>query len=130
MAVIRAVIEGQRAGDLIGGPSSLATILVQTIMVRGGFDRMEVLRGYLAWWRDGGYDAGPIAEDVFDLACSGMPIDEATRRVHVQHRHMTAGCAPLHRNVVLAALPQVSDSELDRCVREETALTHIHPVAA
>lgn len=123
------VHRGQALGDLIGGPSALAALLLESVRVCGTFDRLDVLRRYLNWWAVGGFDTGPVAAKVFDLAGSGMDIDKAADFVDQQLDHMTAGCAPMHRNVVLVSVPSADDDQLDGWVREETSLTHRHPLA-
>ncbi len=125
----RGIVVGQRRGDLIGGPSALAALLLESVRTCGTFDRLDVLQRYLDWWAADGFDTGPIAAEVFDLAASGIDIDKAADLVDHRLDHMTAGCAPMHRNVVLASVPIADDDALDRWVREETALTHRHPFA-
>jgi ADP-ribosyl-[dinitrogen reductase] hydrolase len=124
------IVIGQQRGDLIGGPSALAALLLESITERGTFDRLDVLQRYLNWWAAGGFDTGPVAAKVFDLAASGMDIDKAAALVDQQLGHMTAGCAPMHRNVVLASVPGADDDLLDQWVREDSSLTHRHPLAA
>jgi ADP-ribosylglycohydrolase len=126
----RGIIAGQRRGDLIGGPSALAGLLLESVKACGTFSRSDVVQRYLNWWTANGFDTGPVAEEVFDLAASGMDIDEAANLVDQRQDHMTAGCAPLHRNIVLASVATANDEELDQWVREEACLTHRHPLAA
>lgn len=123
------LVVGQAAGDLIGGPRTLASILLQSVERCCGFDRSDVLQCYLDWWKTDGFDTGPVAAAIFKMAAAGMDIERAAELVHIKEGSMTAGCAPVHRNVVLAASPSVADRELDRCVREETRLTHLSPIA-
>jgi ADP-ribosylglycohydrolase len=123
------IVAGHHRGDLIGGPSALAALLLESISERGTFDRLDVLQRYLDWWAADGFDTGPVAAKVFDLAASGLDIRKAADLVDQQLDHMTAGCAPLHRNVVLASVPDADDDLLDQWVREEATLTHRHPLA-
>lgn len=58
-----------------------------------GFDPEDILRRYLEWWRDDGFDTGQVAERVFDLVLAGMPNAAAGPKYTVSGvGGHTAGC--------------------------------------
>jgi hypothetical protein len=70
---VRGVLLGLAAGDRIGGPIRMALMLSGSLLAQRCFDEDNAFTFYLTWWRDGGFDTGPIAEEVFRLVSSGMP---------------------------------------------------------
>ena len=127
---LAAIVTGQAKGDAIGGPKTMASILLEEVNSSGGFDREAVMQRYLEWWRRDGFDTGPIAAEVFRRVLAGMEADASVVAVHEFYEGMTAGCAPVHRSVVLASVPFLCDEELELAVRGEATLTHFHPIAA
>ena len=106
---VRGVLFGLAAGDRIGGPIRMALRLAESLVERRAFDPLDVMARYLSWWRSGGFDTGPVAEDVLALVAAGVPIDDAVRRIDAVRGGLTAGCNPTHRSppLAMAALVQV-----------------------
>ena len=69
----RGVLVGLAAGDQIGGPLRMALRLSESLLECGGFDTSDILNRYLAWWREGAFDTGPVSERAFALTAAGMP---------------------------------------------------------
>lgn len=126
---LSSILQGQRLGDLIGGPSTLASLLLGSVHSLRRFDTRDVLRRYVEWWLRDGYDTGPVADAVFSRIADGMGIAEAAESVHWLMEGKTAGCGPVHRNVVLASVTFIDDAKLEECVRAEARLTHFHEFA-
>lgn len=126
---VRGTLLGLAAGDRIGGPVRMALCLARSLLDRGGFDEADVLGRYLAWWQAGGYDTGPVAEEVFALVAAGVPAEAAVRRVDAARGGLTAGCNPAHRSVPLAMAAFPPDGNLDELARREARLTHRHRLA-
>src|SRR5262245_15543156 len=76
------VLVGLAAGDRIGGPIRMAVRLTESLLDCGGFDPADILRRYLAWWREGAFDTGPVSDRALELVAAGMPVPEATAQVH------------------------------------------------
>ena len=95
----------------------------------GGFDAADVLGRYLAWWREGAFDTGPVSARALALVAAGMPVQEATAQVHREFGGMTAGCNPAHRSPPLAMLAAIADEDLAGCAMAEARLTHHDPLA-
>ncbi len=126
MAVIFA---GLAAGDRIGGPTLMAQCLAESLAAKNCFDADDAFARYLSWWRESGFDTGPVAARVFDRAAHGCPREKAVLDVHNELHGMTAGCNPAHRAAPLAACMTIPDGELDAVARAEARLTHYHPLA-
>src|SRR5882724_5472111 len=126
---VRGVLFGLAAGDRIGGPLRMALRLADSLATRRAFDPDDVLARYLDWWRDGGFDTGPVADDVFALVASGVAVEDAVRRVDAARGGLTAGCNPAHRSPPLALAAFLGDSELPDLARREARLTHRHDLA-
>ncbi len=124
-----AVISGLEAGDRIGGPLAMARLLASSLESRQGFDHEDILRRYLDWWRDDGFDTGQVAERVFDLVLAGMTNAAAVAQVHLERGGHTAGCNPAHRIAPLAICLNVPDDQLAAVAQVEAALTHFDPLA-
>lgn len=127
---LAAIVAGQRRGDAIGGPTTMAGLLLASVESLGRFDATDVLARYLDWWKREGFDTGPVAAAVFERVAAGAAVTEAVAAVDRLLGGMTAGCAPVHRNVVLASVPFLDDTALEAAVRAEARLTHHHPLAA
>jgi ADP-ribosylglycohydrolase len=123
------VLIGLAAGDQIGGPIRMALCLAESVLDCGGFDPSDVLKHYLAWWREGAFDTGPVSGRALELMADGMPYQEATVQVHREFGGMTAGCNPVHRSPPLSMLAAIADTELPVCAMAEARLTHYDPVA-
>ena len=126
---IAGMLRGLAAGDRNGGPIRMALELGEALVEAGGFEPDRVFARYLAWWQDGGFDTGPVAESVFRLVTAGWPRDRAVRYVHDALDGQTAGCNPLHRVAPLAAAATVPGESLAEAAFAEAELTHFHPVA-
>ena len=57
----RGVLVGLAAGDRIGGPIRMAVHLAESLAETGRFDAADMLGRYLAWWREGAFDTGPVS---------------------------------------------------------------------
>ena len=67
----RGVLIGLAAGDQIGGPIRMAVRLAESLVACGGFNPSDILERYLAWWREGAFDTGPVSDRAFALAGGG-----------------------------------------------------------
>lgn len=126
---VQGVLLGLAAGDRNGGPIRLALRLADSLIEQERFDPEDILRRYLAWWRSGGFDTGPVAARVFELTAAGVPAGEAPARVHRELGGLTAGCNPAHRAAPLAMTVFLSDETLPVAARQEAGLTHYDPLA-
>jgi ADP-ribosylglycohydrolase len=125
----RGVLVGLAAGDRNGGPIRMAVRLAESLLACGGFDLADILNRYLAWWRDGAFDTGPVSGRVLELVAAGMPVVEATAKVHREFGGKTAGCNPAHRSSPLSMLAAIPDEDLAGCALAEARLTHHDPLA-
>jgi ADP-ribosylglycohydrolase len=125
----RGVLIGLAAGDKIGGPIRMALRLAESLVAYGGFNPSDILERYLAWWREGAFDTGPVSDRAFALLAAGMPVQEATAQVHREFGGMTAGCNPAHRSPPLSMLAAIADDDLAAFAMAEARLTHHDPVA-
>jgi ADP-ribosyl-[dinitrogen reductase] hydrolase len=125
----RGVLVGLAAGDRNGGPIRMAVRLAESLLACGGFDLADILNRYLAWWRDGAFDTGPVSDRALELMAAGMPAPEATAQVHREFGGKTAGCNPAHRSPPLAMLASIADDDLPGCAMTEARLTHHDPLA-
>ena len=123
------ILIGLAAWDKIGGPIRMAVRLAESLVACGGFNAADILERYLAWWREGAFDTGPVSDRVFALLATGMPVQEATAQVHREFGGMTAGCNPAHRSSPLSMLAAIADDDLTAFAKAEAGLTHHDPVA-
>ncbi len=107
----------------------MALCLAESLIQQGGFNGKDILSRYYAWWRNGGFDTGPVSARVFDLIGAGVPAREAVARVHGECRGRTAGCNPAHRSAPLAMASFLADDQLLDAAAQEAALTHGHLLA-
>jgi ADP-ribosylglycohydrolase len=121
----RGVLMGLAAGDRNGGPIRMAVRLAESLLDCGFFKPMDILNRYLAWWREGAFDTGPVSERVFALMAAGMRVTEATAQVHREFDGKTAGCNPAHRSSPLSMLASIADQELAACPSVSWPLAHI-----
>jgi ADP-ribosylglycohydrolase len=126
---VRGVLLGLAAGDRIGGPLRMALMLCGSLLARRCYDEDEAFGYYLAWWREGGFDTGPVAGEVFRLVTSGVPRADAVRQVDAACGGLTAGCNPAHRSPPLAMAAFLPAEQLADLARRDARLTHRHPVA-
>jgi ADP-ribosylglycohydrolase len=120
----RGVLLGLAAGDHIGGPIRMAVRLAESLLACRRFDPADVLARYLAWWREGAFDTGPVSDRALALIASGKPVLEATAQVHRELGGKTAGCNPAHRSSPLAMLASLAADHLPGCAITEAGLTH------
>lgn len=90
--------------------------------------RRRIGARYLARWRDGAFDTGPVAAEVLGRVDRGTPFDRAAAEAHAVLDGRTGGCNPAHRSPPLAMLAALDD-ELAEAAMAEAALTHVDPVA-
>ncbi len=126
---IRGVLIGLAAGDRIGGPIRMALCLAESLIAQQRFDREDILRRYLSWWREEGFDTGPVSARVFQLMAAGIPDEEAVSRTHAERRGLTAGCNPAHRSLPLALAAFLALEDLPDLALREASLTHWDPLA-
>ena len=53
------ILIGLAAGDLIGGPVSMAVTLSECLYTHRKFDVSLIGDAYLRWWNEEGFDTGP-----------------------------------------------------------------------
>jgi ADP-ribosylglycohydrolase len=123
------VLLGLAAGDRNGGPIRMAIRVAESLGERRRFDPNDILRRYLAWWRDGAFDTGPTTATVLSLIDGGMDRIRAVERAHEEAGGMTAGCNPAHRVAPLAMAVFLADDELTGSALQEAKLTHHDPLA-
>lgn len=126
---LRGALLGLAAGDRNGGPVRMAIRLGESLVERGRFDPGDILSRYVAWRREGAFDTGPVAAMVLAHVASGVPVEDAVRRVHEASGGMTAGCNPAHRCAPLAMAMFLGDGELPGAAIREAGLTHHDPLA-
>jgi hypothetical protein len=78
----RGVLLGLAAGDRNGGPIRMALRLAESLATRHGFDADDVLARYVAWWREGVFDTGPVAAGVLARVAAGEVPAAAVESVH------------------------------------------------
>ena len=119
---------GHAMGDSIGGPTSLAQALAQSLNNEGEFCPDHVRNAYLNWWREDGHDCGLVFHRVLALVDEGTSWQMAVEAVNDSLNGLTGGCNPAHRAIPLVYLP-VSNDELESIARSEARLTHLDPMA-
>ena len=113
---IAGTLIGLAAGDRIGGPLQFALRLAESLLEHAGYDRSDVFGRYLAWYRDGAFDTGPVADRVLSLANSGIAIDSAVAHVDRELEGHTAGCNPAHRIAPIAMALTIPDEAVAKTV--------------
>jgi ADP-ribosylglycohydrolase len=126
---VRGVLIGMAAGDRIGGPLRMTLCLAESVNERSRYDQEDLLARYLAWWREGGVDTGPISARVFHLIESHIAGEEAIARTHAESGGLTAGCNPAHRSPPLAMAAFLPEEQLPDLAARQAALTHRDPLA-
>lgn len=111
----RGILVGLAAGDRIGRPIHMAVRLAESLLDFGRFDAADILGRYLAWWREGVFDTGPVSARALALVAAGASVLEATAQVRQEFGGMTAGCNPAHRSPPLAMLAAIPDDQLAGC---------------
>src|SRR5579871_2818478 len=126
---VRGVLLGLAAGDRIGGPLQMALCLAESLIGQQQFNREDILRRYLAWWRAEGFDTGPVSASVFQGIASGLTPEVAVARTHAAYEGRTAGCNPAHRAPPLAMTSFLMVDQLPGLAIQEASLTHQDPLA-
>jgi len=124
----KGVLFGLAAGDLRGGPISMALLLAESLIERGRFDADDVLQRYVEGYRRGAVDQGPVTEIVLRRVHSGEHVGLAVQAVH-EESGRSAGCGPVHRCAPLAMASFIDDDALPDIALTEAALTHYDPIA-
>lgn len=120
---------GLSAGDQIGGPIRMAIHLGESLLDRESFDENDVLARYLRWYREEGFDTGPVAARVFARLSTGEAVASAVGNVHEELERKTAGCNPAHRCPPLAMARFLKAEDLPEMAKLEARLTHYDPLA-
>jgi len=107
----------------------MAVRLAESLLACGTFDPADILNRYLAWWREGAFDTGPVSARALELLASGIPAPEAAAQVHREFGGKTAGCNPAHRSSPLSMFATIADEDLATCAMAEARLTHNDPLA-
>ena len=123
------ILKGIKAGDQNGGPYELSKILNSSLITCNGFNKNDLIKRYLKWWKSKAFDTGPTFAGVFTHINNGMEPDKAVKKVHVSLNGNTAGCGPAHRISPLAGFVNIPTDQLINIAREEAKVTHFHPDA-
>jgi len=107
----------------------MALKLAESLIGCNMFDVQDISGRYLNWWRMGGFDTGPTAARVFELAASGLSFAQAAIHVHRESGCCTAGCNPAHRCAPIAMAAFIPDKLVGTAAQKEATLTHRHPLA-
>ncbi|MFO0979320.1 MAG: ADP-ribosylglycohydrolase family protein [Planctomycetaceae bacterium] len=126
---IRGVLAGLAAGDFHGGPVRMGMRLAESLADHNGFHRDDVMDRYMAWYREGSFDTGPVADRVFARVQKGQAVDDAVKAVHLDRNQLTGGCNPAHRAVALAMCSAIPVESLAGAAFQEASLTHFDSIA-
>ena len=120
------VCSGLENGDQIGGPTELARILCDSIQACGTFDKHDLTKRYLRWWKTDAFDTGPTFASVFTKIDKGIEPADAVKQTHKEFNNNTAGCGPAHRCAPLAGFMNIRNNQLISLARTEAKITHYH----
>ena len=126
---VKGVLLGLAAGDRIGGPTQMATLLGESLVEDSTYVSKNLEKKYIDWWSERGFDTGNVSEKVFSLVSRGMPIYTAVNKVDQEMKGMTAGCNPVHRSAPIAMSVHLHDDEIAGIAERESLLTHKHHLA-
>ena len=129
MSNIELILDGIKTGDKNGGPTELAKILSQSLIVCNGFNHADLVKHYCHWWKTDAFDTGLTFARVFQKVSDGISIKDASIQVHKELNGMTAGCGPAHRIAPLAGYNNIPTNQLIDFARQEASITHYHPDA-
>lgn len=129
MTSTQQMLYGLAMGERNGGPIRMALRLGDSLVACNGFDADDVFARYHDWWRNGAFDTGNVFMHVMALADRGYGPAEAAQLADQKLAGRTAGVNPAHRIAPLAACMAITDTALAGVARQETALTHQHPLA-
>jgi ADP-ribosyl-[dinitrogen reductase] hydrolase len=125
----RGILIGLAAGDRIGGPVRMAMRVAESLAETEAFEADDVLSRYLAWYREGAFDTGRVAEHVLRRIAEGKDPYVALFAADRECAGRTAGCSAAHRIGPIAMASFLSDEQLPSVALEEARLTHLHPLA-
>lgn len=120
------ICSGLEIGDQIGGPTELAHILCESIQGYGSFDKNDLTKRYLHWWKTDAFDTGPTFASVFTKIDKGIDPTDAVKQTHKEFNKNTAGCGPAHRCAPLAGFMTIPTDHLISLARMEANITHFH----
>ena len=123
---IKLILEGVRKGDQIGGPYELSKILANSLQANNGFNKDDLTKRYLEWWKEDAFDTGPTYASVFTNILKGYDHEKAILKTHQDFDENTAGCGPAHRCMPLAGFTKILTSQLIDLARQEAKITHYH----
>ncbi len=123
---IKLILEGVKKGDQIGGPYELSKILANSLQANNGFNKDDLTKRYLEWWKEDAFDTGPTYASVFTNILKGYDHEKAVLKTHQDFDENTAGCGPAHRCMPLAGFIKIPAEELIGLARKEAKITHYH----
>ena len=123
------VIRGLAAGDNIGGPAAIASVLASCVLEAGRFIPELIAQRYLDWWRIEGFDTGSVFALVMGARIKGATTQEAVVQAHENLGGQTAGCNVAHRAPALAVTLDTDLQGLVEAAKADAALTHYDPLA-
>ena len=123
---IKLILEGVKKGDQIGGPYELSKILANSLQANNGFNKDDLTKRYLEWWKEDAFDTGPTYASVFTNILKGYDHEKAVLKTHQDFDENTAGCGPAHRCMPLAGFIKIPAEELIGLARLEAKITHYH----
>ena len=123
---IKLILEGVKKGDQIGGHYELSKILVKSLQANDGFNKDDLTKRYLEWWKADAFDTGPTYASVFTNILKGYDHEKAVLKTHQDFDENTAGCGPAHRCMPLAGFTKIPAEELIGLARQEAKITHYH----
>jgi ADP-ribosylglycohydrolase len=123
---IKGVLLGLLAGDRIGGPTKMASLLADSLLESQCFRADDVLMRYYSWWKNEGFDTGVVCQKLFEYMDAGVQHKAALKLVDTELNGKTAGCNPVHRSLPLALCPFVTEFQLESVANQEAAITHKH----
>ncbi len=123
------VIRGLAAGDTIGGPTAIASVLASSVLDAGHYQPDLTADRYLDWWCAEGFDTGPVFALVMGARVDGATTADAVAQAHEMLDAQTAGCNPAHRAPALAVTLDRDIQGLVEAVKADAELTHYDPLA-
>ena len=124
--IFNLILKGVKKGDQIGGPYELSKILAKSLEANDGFNKDDLTKRYLEWWKEDAFDTGPTYASVFTNILKGYDHEKAVYKTHQDFDKNTAGCGPAHRCMPLAGFTKILTSQLIDLARQEAKITHYH----
>jgi ADP-ribosyl-[dinitrogen reductase] hydrolase len=109
--------------------TTMALALADSLVEKRGFDRTDVARRYVEWFRSGPPDIGNTVRSSLELIAEGMAPDAASRQAHEANSMQSATNGALMRCAPLALYGHRDAATLIRISMEEARITH-HDVRA